>query len=154
GFAEVHFVELDFGDRLKDIKPDERIFLCLAGWTDYPFPESIYAAEQAGVAMLPPQLERRTTDRKWQKVADAGFTAGLPRMMLLDVTGRLTGPDCRLRLRTNLQVYWDQIFVAVGSHTIAPGKAADRSTRATCLEVGDAKLEPCGLMKEVSPDGK
>jgi hypothetical protein len=133
----------------------------LAGWTDYPYPESIYAAEQAGVAMLPPVLERQGQDGKWQKVADAGFPAGLPRMMLLDVTGKLTGPDCRLRLRTNLQIYWDQIFVAVRCHTIAtsqggvgPGKTPQESVRATCLDVGDAQLAPCGLLKEYSPDGK
>jgi hypothetical protein len=154
GFAEEHFVELDFGDRLKDFKPDERVFLCLAGWTDYPYPESIYAAEQAGVPMLPPVLERRNKDGKWEKVADAGFPAGLPRMMLLDVTGKLTGPDCRLRLRTNLQIYWDQIFAAVGCQTVTPDGAEKQAARATYLEVADAKLNPCGLLKEISPDGK
>jgi hypothetical protein len=161
GFAEEHFVELDFGDRLKGVNPDERVFLCLAGWTYYPYPESIYAAQQAGVAMLPPVLERQGQDGKWQKVADAGFPAGLPRMMLLDVTGKVTGPDCRLRLRTNLQIYWDQIFVAVRCHSVVtdqaaagPPNTAQQTPRATCLDVADAQLGPCGLLKEFSPDGK
>jgi hypothetical protein len=161
GFAEEHFVELDFGDRLKDVRPDDRVFLCLAGWTDYAYPESIYAAQQAGVAMLPPVLERQRKDGKWHKIAEAGFPAGLPRMMLLDVTGKLTGPGCRVRLRTNLQVYWDQIFVAVRCHAIAAdpagggvGNTPQGTLRATCLEASDALLQPCGLLKEFSPDGK
>jgi len=134
--------------------------LCLAGWTDYPYPESIYAAEQAGVAMLPPVLERQGDDGKWAKIADAGFPAGLPRMMLLDVTGKLTGTNCRLRLRTNLQIYWDQIFVAVRCHSVVSdkgpsiGQTPPETVRATVLDVGDAKLEACGLLKEFSPDGK
>ncbi len=112
GFAEEHFIELDFGDRLTGFQPDDRLFLCLAGWTDYAEPSAIWAAHQAGVEMLMPVLERHTTDGKWAKVCDAGFPAGLPRMMTLELTGKLGGPSCKLRLRTNLQVYWDQVFVA------------------------------------------
>ena len=88
GFAEEHWVELDFGDRLAKFKPDDQLILCLAGWTDYPYPESIWAATQAGIPLLPPTLERLDDNCHWQTViADAGFPAGLPRMMTLDVTG-------------------------------------------------------------------
>src|SRR5206468_9490701 len=122
GYAEEHWVELDFGDRLAKFKPDDRVILCLAGWTDYPYPESIWAATQAGVPLLPPVLERRDVEGDgtrsvpatdlWQTlIADAGFPAGLPRMMTLDVTGKLTGPRCVIRLRTNMEVYWDHVFV-------------------------------------------
>jgi Tfp pilus assembly protein PilF len=145
GFAEEHFVDLDFGDRLKGLKPGERVFLCLAGWTDYPYPESIWAANQAGVAMLPPLLEQLDEQGRWRKVCDAGFPAGLPRMMLRELTGKLTGPRCRLRLRTNLQVYIDQVFLAVGCREVE---------RATILPVEMASLRPCGLHHEYSPDGK
>src|SRR5205823_11736534 len=107
GYAEEHWVELDFGDRLAKFKPDDRLILCLAGWTDYPYPESIWAATQAGIPLLPPTLERLDDKGRWQTViADAGFPAGLPRMMTLDVTGKLTGPRCVVRLRTNMEVYW------------------------------------------------
>ena len=109
GFAEEHAVTLDFGDRLAKFGPKDRLILCLAGWTDYPYPESIWAAHQAGIEMLPPVLERQAADGRWEKIADAGFPAGLPRMMTLEVTGKLAGPHCVLRLRTNLHVFWDQI---------------------------------------------
>ena len=49
GFAEDHFVELDFAAQLKSLPAGRKVYLVLAGWTDYPYPESIYAATQAGV---------------------------------------------------------------------------------------------------------
>jgi hypothetical protein len=158
GFAEEHAVELDFGDRLSRFKQEDRLILCLAGWTDYAYPESIWAAQQAGVAVLAPQLERLDDMGQWQLVAEAGFPAGLPRMMTLDVTGKLTGPSCRLRLRTNLHVYWDQIHVAPlleRRRNEGDGlRAQTPHLRVTPLEVDKATLSPRGCMLEYSPDGK
>jgi hypothetical protein len=158
GFAEEHAVELDFGDRLAGFKPDERLFLCLAGWTDYAYPESIWAAHQAGVEILPPVLEKMGEDGKWHTLGEAGFPAGLPRMMTLELTGKLGGPTCRLRLRTNLQIYWDQAFIAVGCQTLPAPAAGERKQtdlfRATTLDVADASLTATGLMQEFSPDGR
>jgi hypothetical protein len=146
GFAEEHWVELDFGDRLAKFSPTDRLVLCLAGWTDYPYPESIWAANQAGIAMQSPILERLGEDGKWHTVVkDAGFPAGLPKMMTLEVTGKLSGPRCVLRLRTNLDIYWDQIFVA---------PLIGKGFRATPLQVQAASLSPCGLMQEFSPDDR
>jgi len=42
----------------------------------------------------------------------AGYPAGLPRMTTLDLTGKLTGPRCTIRLRTNMECYWDRAFLA------------------------------------------
>jgi Flp pilus assembly protein TadD len=152
GFAEEHFIELDFADRLATFTPSDKLYVCLAGWTAYATPASIWGAHQAGVEMKPPVLERQGKDGRWQTVCEAGFPAGLPRMMLLDVTGKLTGPRCRLRLRTNLHVFWDQVFVAAGCKVVSPG--AKDGVRATVLEVGSASLDPCGVMQEYSPDGR
>jgi hypothetical protein len=154
GYAEEHAVELDFGDRLAKFKPDERLILCLAGWTDYPYPESIWAAHQAGVELQPPVLERLGPDGRWQTVCEAGFPAGLPRMMTLDVTGKLGGPSCVVRLRTNMQVYWDQAFVAPCLETVVPGGGKSGKVRAACLEVEKATLSARGCMQEFSPDGR
>jgi hypothetical protein len=160
GYAEEHWVELDFGDRLAAFGPKDRLLLCLAGWTDYPYPESIWAATQAGVALLPPTLERLGTDGKWQTlVVDAGFPAGLPRMMPLDVTGLLGGSRCVVRLRTNMNVYWDQIFVAPLLDRVPAAVASAKGytsgvIRATPLQVSQATLETCGCAQEFSPDGR
>lgn len=149
GYAEEHAVELDFGDRLSRFGPSDPLVLCLAGWTDYPYPEAIWAAEQAGVPLQPPVLERLGPDGRWHTLlADPGFPAGLPRRMTVDVTGRLTGPRCVLRLRTSMEVYWDQILVA---------PLLERSPavlRETPLEVASATLAAPGCAQEFSPDGR
>ncbi len=145
GFAEEHHVTLDFGDQLAKFDKKDRLYLCLSGWTDYPYPESIWAAHQAGVAMLPPVLERLGDDGAWRKLLDAGFPAGLPKTMLLDVTGLLTGPRCQIRLRTNLHVHWDQAFIGV----VSPAPITNG-----VLTVESAQLSPSGLHQEYSPDGR
>jgi Tfp pilus assembly protein PilF len=146
GLAEEHFMELDFGDRLARFGAKDRLYLFLAGWTDYPYPDSLWAAHQAGFTLVPPVLERKGDDGRWHKVAEASFPAGLPRMMTLDVTGLLTGPRCVLRLRTNMNVFWDQAFVAP---VLGTGTVRDLSR-----EVAAAILGPRPVIKEYSPDGR
>jgi tetratricopeptide (TPR) repeat protein len=141
GFAEDHFVELDFGDRLAQVPPGERLFLVLAGWTDYPYPESIYAAEQAGVPVVWPTLEKLGSDGKWQSLGEIGLPAGLPRVMTTPMRDLAGSASCKLRLRTNLQIYWDQIY-------LAPVVGTPQSHR---LEVARATLAHRGFMQEVAP---
>jgi FG-GAP-like repeat/ASPIC and UnbV len=160
GYAEEHWVELDFQDRLANFRSGEPLVLCLAGWTDYPYPESIWAASQSGVPLVPPVLERLGPDGRWQILtADAGFPAGLPRMMTLDVSGKLGGPGCKLRLRTNMHVYWDQIFVApleerIPADSIRQGHNDCRTIRVEKLDVQEATLGTPGCFQEYSPDGR
>ena len=144
GFAEEHAVELEFGDRLASFGANDRLYLCLAGWTEYPFPESSWAAHQAGITEQWPILERQDEAGRWQSLGEAGFPAGMPRMMLVDVTGKVTGHRCRLRLRTNMRIYWDQAFIA----------PAMDSPRSVSLAVHEATLKPGQIVKEHSPDGQ
>jgi len=145
GFAEEHWLEFDFGDRLKALPKGAALHLILTGWTDYPYPESILAAEQAGVAMLPPVLERRKTDGSWEKLADIGFPAGLPRVMTVPV-GAVIDPASvgKFRLRTNLQIHWDQLALGIAENPAVT-----------------AELPPCrttlshpGCVQEISTGGR
>jgi hypothetical protein len=45
---------------------------------------------------------------------EMGFPAGLPRTIVADLTGRLPQGTKRIRIKTNLQIYWDQILVDNG----------------------------------------
>src|SRR5262249_54328045 len=146
GYAEDHFVDLDFGDRLSKLMSSERVFLVIAGWTDYAYPESVYAATQAGLPTGNPTLERLGPDRKWKSVGEIGFPAGLPRVMTKEVTGLLDGPSCRLRIRTNLKVYWDQIVVAPLAEVARPDHKG--LAHVTVLAPAQATLANRGFIQE------
>jgi hypothetical protein len=148
GFAEEHSIELDFGERLASFGAKDPLYLCLAGWTEYPFPEASWAANQAGIHEQWPILERQDESGRWCSLGESGFPAGMPRMMLVNVTGKLTGSRCRLRLRTNMHICWDQAFV---TQPLPDGRG---SARATPLEVLRATLDPGRIPAESSPDGR
>jgi hypothetical protein len=77
-------------------------------------------------------------------------------MMTREVTGLFGGSRCVVRLRTNLEVYWDQIFVAPLIEEVegSGSRASSRTVRVTCLDVASASLAPRPCMKEFSPDGR
>jgi hypothetical protein len=66
GYAEEHGIVLDFGDRLGRFGPGDELTLCLAGWVEYPYSQTNYAAATAGVPLRPPVLERRREDGSWE----------------------------------------------------------------------------------------
>jgi tetratricopeptide (TPR) repeat protein len=149
GYAEEHGIVLDFGDRLARFGPDDRLLLALAGWVEYPYSQTNYAAATAGVTLAAPAIERLRDDGSWETIEPhAGYPAGLPRMTTLDLTGKLTGPRCVLRIRTNMECYYDRAFIAVRD------VEAEGSLRVASLPVARAVLGPRGYTREVSPDGR
>lgn len=148
GFAEDHALELDF--RGVSMNPSRRLFLVLAGWTDYPYPESIFAAAQAGVPMEPPVLEARQPDGSWKPIANLGFPAGLPKVMTADVTGKWPA-DGRVRIRSNLRVYWDQVALAPLAGVLTEGQPGIEGAIVRHLDPLSAELAHRGFMREVPP---
>jgi hypothetical protein len=147
GYTTEHGVILDFADRLASLEPSDRVVLCIAGWVEYPYSQTNYAAATAGVPLQPPVLERQRGDGSWQVIEpDPGYPAGLPRLTTLDLTGKLTGPSCVLRLRTNMECYYDQAFVALIER--------DCGVRVSSLPVARAVLGYRGYTREASPDGR
>ncbi|MDY3555204.1 FG-GAP-like repeat-containing protein [Gemmata sp. JC717] len=141
GYAEDHALTLDFGELPKG----GNLCLVLAGWTEYPYPESMFAATRAGVALRPPVLEQfDPASGKWEPVCDLGFPAGLPRVMTSPLPAL---KSAKLRISTNMQVFWDQIY-------LAPAEEAAATGRVTPLDVSRADLAPRGFMQEVYPDGR
>ncbi|HEX3152286.1 MAG TPA: FG-GAP-like repeat-containing protein [Gemmataceae bacterium] len=142
GYAEDHSLTLDFGDLLTG----GQWYMVLAGWTEYPYPESIYAATRAGVDLVLPTLERfDAPSGKWQPICDLGFPAGLPRVMTRVLPANFAGG--RVRISTNMQVYWDQIYLAQAADAGAIGKV-------TALDVSRADLAARGFMQEIYPNGR
>src|SRR5208283_1984228 len=109
GFAKLHWVELDLGawDAAKPLR------LIIDGYTDYFMATSMYAADQAGVKVIAPYLEALdAATGTWKRVVDdLGFPAGSPRTMVADLTGKLPAGTRRVRIVTNLKIYWDQAMI-------------------------------------------
>lgn len=108
GFAKLHWVELDLGkwDAAKPLR------LIIDGYTDYFTATSMYAADQAGVKVIAPYVEAQDAGGNWKQVVeDMGFPAGLERTMVADLTGKLPAGTKRIRIVTNLKIYWDAIRI-------------------------------------------
>jgi Tfp pilus assembly protein PilF len=146
GYAEEHFVELDFNGGLKNLPAGRKLYLVLAGWTDYPYPESIYAATQAGLPTIWPVLEQKQANGTWKTLGEIGLPAGMPRVMTKEVTGWIDPAGGPVRIRTNLQIYWDQVFLAP--------LAVDAEKTVRELPVKQASLEHRGFTQEYRPGGK
>ena len=108
GFAALHALELDLGP----LPAGAPVRLLMRGFTDYFTANSMYAADQAKLAVIVPYLEARRADGSWVRVSDdIGFPAGLLRTMVADLTDVLPPGTRRIRIWTNLKVYWDQVLV-------------------------------------------
>ncbi len=108
GFARLHWIELDLGAW----DAQEPLRLIIDGYTDYFTATSMYAADQAGIKVIPPYVEALDAQGKWVRVVeDMGFPAGLERTMVADLTGKLPKGTRRIRIVNNLKIYWDAIRI-------------------------------------------
>src|SRR6266581_2887677 len=108
GFARLHWIELDLGAW----DAQEPLRLIIDGYTDYFTATSRYAADQAGIKVIPPYVEALDAQGKWVRVVkDMGFPAGLERTMVADLTGKLPKGTRRIRIVNNLKIYWDAIRI-------------------------------------------
>ncbi|HEY1263347.1 MAG TPA: hypothetical protein VGF06_07475, partial [Terriglobales bacterium] len=88
------------------------LWLLLHGEIEYFTATGMYAADQAGIKAIAPYVEALGANGKWTRVMDdMGFPAGGPRTMTADLTGKLPVGTQRVRITTNLQIYWDSILI-------------------------------------------
>jgi tetratricopeptide (TPR) repeat protein len=108
GFAKPHSLTLDLGEAYRG----GPLWLLLHGDVEYFSANSMYAASQAGVQAISPGVEALDKNGKWVRVIDdMGFPAGGPRTMTADLTGKLPLGTQKVRITTNLQIYWDSILI-------------------------------------------
>jgi len=128
GVVDPHDLVLDLG---RDAgRPGT--FLFLRGWI-YPTDASINVAlsQQPSTRVAAPSLEVRNAEGQWQTaIANLGFPSGKDKTMVIDLAGKFPTADHRVRIRTSMQIYWDQAFVAraltnnpVKTTTLAPVSA-------------------------------
>ena len=144
GFAKLHILELDLGEPYND----GPIWLLLHGEVEYYSANSMYAASQAGVESVAPYVDALDANGKWIRVIDdMGFPAGGPRTMTADLTGKLPRGTRRIRISTNLQIYWNSILIDRSSQ--------DQNVRLTAVPLARADLRFHGfpLKIEGTPPG-
>jgi hypothetical protein len=138
GFAKLHWLELDLGawDASKPLR------LIFDGYTDYFTATSMYAANQAGIKVIAPYVEAFDTQGQWVRVIeDMGFPAGLARTMVADLTGKIPAGTRRIRIVSNLKIYWDAIRV---DQTLDPADA-----RVSEVPLAKAALDFLGYPREI-----
>src|SRR6202044_2973632 len=136
GFAKPHSLTLDLGEAYRG----GPLWLLLHGEVEYFSANSMYAASQVGVRAISPYVEALVGDQggangKWKRVIDdMGFPAGGPRTMTADLSGKLPLGTNKIRITTNLQVYWDSILI-------------DRTAQASRNQVQSPRLTPVPLTR-------
>jgi FG-GAP-like repeat/ASPIC and UnbV len=158
GFAKLHGLELDLGE----LPPGAPVRLLMRGFTDYFTATSMFAALQANVSAIAPYVEAQRADGSWTRIADdIGFPAGLLRTMAADLTGKLPSGSRRIRIWTNLKVYWDQILVDTTPEGAVPVERTEVPLAAATLGFlgypREVPGQPSGdlryVFEEVSPHG-
>jgi len=150
GFAQPHSLTLDLGEPYRG----GPLWLLLHGEVEYFSANSMYAASQAGVQAISPYVDALVGNEndgnqndgngkhatgKWKRVIeDMGFPAGGPRTMTADLTGKLPLGTRKIRITTNLQVYWDSIMI---DRAEQDSRDAEQSPRLTPVPLVRADLE-------------
>jgi tetratricopeptide (TPR) repeat protein len=120
GFTKPHSLILDLGEPYRG----GPLRLLMHGEIEYFTATGMYAASQAGIEATAPYVEaelsdgiaaeggRSTRPGKWVRVTDdMGFPAGLPKTITADLSNKLPIGTTRIRISTNLQIYWDNILI-------------------------------------------
>ena len=108
GFANLHSLTLDLGQ----VESSGHLRLLMTGYVNYFSATSLYSAWQAGIQPISPYAEAEMPDGSWKRIADdVGFPAGLERVITVDLSGKLPAGTHRIRLVSNLEIYWDQVLI-------------------------------------------
>jgi tetratricopeptide (TPR) repeat protein len=110
GVTENTVLELDLGESINT----ENLSLFMNGWI-FPSDASINIAISQGneIQMNPPQLQIINAAGEWQTVdIQIGFPMGKRKTIIIDLSDVFLTDDYRLRIQTNMQIYWDYIFFA------------------------------------------
>ena len=121
GFAKTHYLTLDLGE----VDTHAPLKLLMTGYVNYFSATSLYAAWQAGIKPISPYVEAQRPDGSWVEIpGEAGFPAGLQRTIVVDLSGKLPAGTRKIRLVSNLEIFWDQVLI---------DNSAEAQTRTTDL---------------------
>lgn len=108
GITEMSELLLDLGD----IDESRDLILFLRGWI-FPTDASINASisQSDALEMIAPSVEAVNEKGEWVTIIEKlGIPMGKDKTVVADLSGKVSASDPRIRIRTNMQLYWDQVF--------------------------------------------
>ncbi len=144
GVAELHSLDLDFGGAAQG----NHAVLILNGWVDWADGSTFLAASQTHHDLVFPYLQVQDAAGNWKTVVeDMGIPSGKPKPMAVDLAGKFLSASRKVRIVTNLCVYWDEAFLV--EHNAAP------PVKMTALPIESADLHFRGFSKAtIHPERK
>jgi Flp pilus assembly protein TadD len=111
GVADLHSIDLDFGSAA----PSGKAIVVLNGWVDWPDGSTFRrAAQESEAGLVMPYLQVQDAAGEWKTVnQDMGMPAGKPKTIVVPV--EFLSASRKVRIITNLCVYWDEIFLSEGT---------------------------------------
>lgn len=110
GITEMRELILDPGP----LETTENLHLFLKGWI-FPTDASINKAiAQSGkIKVVPPFMQVINNNGEWETVIpNLGFPAGKSKTVIADLNGKFLSEDRRVKIITNMEIYWDQAYFA------------------------------------------
>jgi protein involved in temperature-dependent protein secretion len=108
GVTEMHDLILDPGQ----VGKNNNLFLFLNGWI-FPTDASINVAisQSSALKVVRPFVQVINKKGEWETVIEnLGFPMGKDKTVIADLSGKFLSSDHRIRIRTNMEIYWDYIF--------------------------------------------
>ncbi len=111
GLVAPHALVLD----LSEAREAGKVMLFLTGWIFYADTSiNVSLAQRKDLAAQAPVLEIPDGKGGWKTaIPSMGYPAGKTKTMPVDLSDVLDRSDPRVRIRTNLAIYWDRIFYTV-----------------------------------------
>ena len=153
GFAEDWSLTLDLGVLEVKSKP----VLMLQSWSYWNSSAAIVAASQTHQTLWGPILDVLGQDGRWRtEIKDLGVSAGLPRMMVVDLSPHLKSGEHVVRIRSNRTLYYDQVLVADKKESLDLNSRGSGMTRIHSQDTPllSAQLRWLGYPRRILPDGK
>jgi hypothetical protein len=114
GVTEFHDLILEF----ENLNTTDSLFLFLQGWL-FPTDASINVnlSHSDSLGSIFPYLQIPNERGEWKTmIKNIGFPKGKNKTMVIDLTNKFISDDYRIRIRTNMQIYWDHAFIANSHH--------------------------------------
>ncbi|MFK8013611.1 MAG: FG-GAP-like repeat-containing protein [Marinicellaceae bacterium] len=132
GLVEEQVITMEFNDGLIG-----DYHLIMNGWVEYGYSQTMFAAWQAGLYAQAPTIEYKVKGQWKTLLTEFGYPAGMPRSASVPIN--LPEKTRFLRLRTNMEIYFDQLaLIQTGQPT---------SIQKYNLELTHANLQQVGFPK-------